>query len=127
MKLRYTILYVEDVPDTLAFYERAFGFKTRMLHESNDYGELDTGSTSLAFSSLALMDSLGKTPAKADLQAPTFELEFETEDVSAALNRALQAGAKPVQPIRRESWGQTTSYVSDSNGFLIEICSPVYT
>jgi hypothetical protein len=27
MKFRYTILYVEDVPATLDFYERAFGLE----------------------------------------------------------------------------------------------------
>jgi uncharacterized glyoxalase superfamily protein PhnB len=125
MKLRYTILYVENVADTLAFYERAFGFKTRMLHESEDYGELDTGSTVLAFASLELMSTMGKSPAKADAKAPSFEIAFETDDVMTALDTAVQAGATLVQALRHEAWGQTTSYVSDVNGFLIEICSPV--
>ena len=35
------------------------------------------------------------------------------------------AGAILIQDIKEEPWGQTTSYVTDSNGFLIEICSPV--
>ena len=29
LTFRYTILYVEDVSATLAFFEAAFGFKTR--------------------------------------------------------------------------------------------------
>lgn len=33
MKLKYTILYVENVAKTLAFYERAFGLSRAMLHE----------------------------------------------------------------------------------------------
>ena len=49
MQLGYTILYVPDVPATLKFYEAAFGLTTRFLHESGDYGELETGSTALAF------------------------------------------------------------------------------
>ena len=125
MKLKYTILYVEDVPTTLSFYEKAFGFERRMLHESGDYGELDTGSTSLSFSSLKLMTDLGKSPAKANLSAPTFEIAFETDAVDDALDRALEAGATLVQDVREEPWGQTTAYVTDQNGFLIEICSPV--
>ena len=127
MKLKYTILYVEDVPATLSFYERAFGLKRRMLHESGDYGELNTGDTSLSFSSLKLMTDLGKSPAKANLSAPTFEIAFETDAVGEALGRAIKAGATLVQEIREEPWGQTTSYVTDENGFLIEICSPVRT
>lgn len=45
MLFGYTILYVEDVPHSLGFYEEAFGFKRRFLHEGGDFGELDTGGT----------------------------------------------------------------------------------
>lgn len=125
MIFKYAILYVEDVPEALAFFEGAFGFKRKMLHESGDYGEMETGTTSLAFSSLKLMTDLEKSPAKADVGAPTFEIAFETSDVAGALDRALNAGAELVQDIQEEPWGQTTSYVTNKNGFLIEICSPV--
>jgi catechol 2,3-dioxygenase-like lactoylglutathione lyase family enzyme len=53
MQLGYTMLYVPDVPATLKFYEAAFGLATRFLHEDGDYGELETGSTVLAFSAHA--------------------------------------------------------------------------
>jgi len=33
MKLGYTIIYVADVPNTVAFYEAAFGLKQRFIHE----------------------------------------------------------------------------------------------
>jgi len=125
MKLKYTILYVENVSETLSFYERAFGLQRKMLHESGDYGELDTGETSLSFSSMNLMTDLGKSPTKANLSSPTFEIAFETDDVKGALRRAIDVGADPVQDVREEPWGQTAAYVSDKNGFLIEICSPV--
>jgi lactoylglutathione lyase len=49
MKFGYTIVYVSSVMDTLTFYKDAFGFETRFLHESGDYGELATGETVLAF------------------------------------------------------------------------------
>lgn len=125
MIFRYTIFYVDDVPATLDFFERAFGLERGFLHESNDYGELITGETKLAFSSTALMQQLDKNPAMPNVQAPTFEIAFETEDVKASLARALSAGATLVQDAREEPWGQTTSYVNDPNGYLIEICSPV--
>lgn len=125
MKLKYAILYVENVAQTLAFYESAFGLSRKMLHASGDYGELDTGTTSLSFSSLELMNTLGKSPGKAEVNAPTFELAFETDNVEVALKRAVDAGARLVQDVRYEPWGQTTSYVTDHNNFLIEICSPV--
>lgn len=125
MKLKYTILYVDSVADTLKFYENAFGLKTSFLHEAGDYGELDTGETTLSFSSLKLMSDLGKNPQKANASSPAFEIAFETTDVSKWLKQAIQHGATLVQDIKLEPWGQTTSYVSDINGFLVEICSPV--
>lgn len=125
MNFRYTILYVDDVAAALNFYELAFGLTRGFLHESGDYGELATGETKLAFSSLSLMRALGKEPAAPSASAPVFEIAFETNDVQAAFDRAVAAGAMPVQSVRDEAWGQSTSYVSDPYGYLVEICSPV--
>ena len=128
MFFRYTILYVDDVPQQMDLYERGFGLKTRFLHPSNEYGELATGETRLAFSSRELMRRLGKTPDEAEASRPVFEIAFEVAqaDVASAYARALEAGFEPVQEVRQEAWGQLTSYVADPNeGFLIEICSPV--
>lgn len=125
MLFRYTILFVEDVAASLAFYERAFGLTRRFLHDGGDYGELETGGTRLAFSSVRLMHRLGKSPGRPRPDAPVFEIAFETPDVAAALGQALAAGAVPVQPVRQEDWGQTTAYVSDPDGYLVELCSPV--
>jgi lactoylglutathione lyase len=126
MILRYTILYVDNVAATLSFYEEAFGLTRSMLHESGDYGELATGETKLAFSSIALMRKIGKIPGIAAEQDPSFEIAFETENVKAALQRVLKVGAELVQDVEEMPWGQTTSYIRDINGFLVEICSPVY-
>ena len=125
MQLRYTILYVDDVEASLSFYERAFGLERIFLHESGDYGELATGATKLAFSSKRLMREIGKSPGRADPEAPVFEIAFETDDVSSALDRARGAGAAVRQDARDEPWGQTTAYVSDPDGYLVEICTPV--
>lgn len=125
LTFKYTILYVESVADSLTFFETAFGFKRTMLHESGDYGELDTGNTILSFSSLALMTNIGKNPDKADASRPTFELAFQTENVADALANAIAAGATLVQDVEKMPWGQSTAYVSDNNGFLIELCTPI--
>ena len=125
MQLGYTILYVPDVPATLTFYEAAFGLTTRFLHESGDYGELETGSTALAFSAHSLMQQLGKNPQAAKAHAPSFEIALCTPDVPAALARAITAGAKPMRPVKVMPWGQTIAYVADINGFLVELCTPM--
>jgi len=125
MQLRYIILYVADVPAAMAFYEAAFGLTRLFLHDGGDYGEMATGHTRLAFSAHTLMQQLGKTPGTARPDAPVFELAFETEDVASSYSRALAAGATAFTPPHAQPWGQTISYVSDPNGYLVEICSPV--
>ena len=125
MIFRYTILYVADVERSLSFFETAFGLQRGFLHESGDYGELNTGSTKLAFSSIALMDKIGKSPARKPPENPSFEIAFETDDVGGGLQRALAAGAELVQDVEDMPWGQTTAYVKLPDGCLVEICTPV--
>jgi lactoylglutathione lyase len=127
MKLGYTLLYVDDVARTQAFYEKAFGLARGFLHESGQYGEMETGETRLGFVHHETASSHGfeyermspgKTPA-------AFELGLVTEDVAGAFDRAVGAGATAVSEPRKKPWGQVVSYVRDCNGFLVELCSPM--
>lgn len=127
MKLGYVILYVENVAETLAFYKAAFGFEQKMLHESGDYGELVSGATTLAFAERKMIENMLKKPAEPNPNAPSFELDFTTEDVAGAVAKAVSAGAQLVQKPEDTPWGQTVAYVTDNSGFLIEICTPVPT
>lgn len=123
MQFAYTILYVNDVKQSLAFYEKAFGMQTRFLHESGDYGELETGATALAFSSRALMRQLGKEVSASDPHHPCFEIALVSSDVPAAVGKALAAGAKLMREPQEMPWGQTIAYVADLDGVLVEICT----
>lgn len=123
MQFAYTILYVNDVKQSLAFYEKAFGMQTRFLHESGDYGELETGGTALAFSSRDLMRQLGKDVSESDPHRPNFEIALVSEDVLAAVQKAVAAGASLIQEAKQMPWGQTIAYVADQDGVLVEICT----
>ena len=128
MRYGYTIVYVADVEATLAFYERAFGLARRFLHESGQYGELDTGATTLAFSRHDLAETLsGGGSARAGPGGPPagVELGLVTEDVAGAYARAVAAGATPLKEPAQKPWGQTVGYVRDLNGVLIELCTPM--
>ncbi|MBK1712123.1 VOC family protein [Rubrivivax gelatinosus] len=125
MPLAYTILYVEDVARSLAFYRSAFGLALKLQHEGGDYGELDTGSTTLAFSSRRLLAQLGHQAQAPQADAPCFEIAFTTDDVAATLQQALAAGARGVQEPQQMPWGQTVAYVADPDGFRVEICTPI--
>jgi lactoylglutathione lyase len=121
----YTILYVQDVEKALLFYENAFGFNRRFLHESGAYGELETGQTTLAFASLELAQE--NIPLKIQKLSPkhasAFEIAFTTQDVASSFEQALKAGAIEVAPPQLKPWGQTVAYVQDEEGMLIEIAS----
>jgi lactoylglutathione lyase len=128
VRFGYTIMYVEDVPRSLDFYERALGLKRRFLHESGDYGELETGATALAFATHGLAASNLPDVYDGATQnggRPPFEVCFVTEDVEGAYERAVEAGADAVTEPKTKPWGQDVAYVRDPDGNLIELASPV--
>lgn len=126
MKLGYTLLYVDNVEETVAFYESAFGLKRRFIHEAG-YAEMETGDTTLGFVAQTVVESNGVDYTRADPQkpAPPVEIAFVTDDVAAAYETAVSQGAVPFAPPKQKPWGQTVSYVRDPNGFLVEICTPI--
>ena len=128
MKLGYTILYVADVAASLRFFEQAFGFKRRFLHESGAYGELDTGETTLSFAAHALGDGNfpgGHVRADQSAQPLGMEIGLVTADVEAAHARALEQGARELAAPAARPWGQKVLYVRAPDGCLIEICTPM--
>jgi len=101
IKFGYVIVYVEDVPKILDFYDRAFGFSTKFIHEGNDYGELDTGHTIIGFANHNLGKmNLPEGYISANSSQPLgIELVFVTTKVQEALENAIQAGGKELQPV----------------------------
>ena len=124
MKLGYTLVYVDDVPAAMNFYEKAFGLEKGFLHE-NQYGEMITGTTKLGFVHHDTAGSHGFRYQKltAKNEAPGIEIGFVTDDVEAAFERAVQAGALVASKPAKKPWGQVVCYVRDCNGLLVEICS----
>lgn len=126
MKFAYTIVYVADVPASLAFFEAAFGLPTRFLHESGCYGELETGATALAFVDHATArDSVGVDYIAAGGSAAPLGVEvgLVSDDVGAAFERALKAGASALSAPTVKPWGQTVAYVRCPDGMLVELCT----
>lgn len=121
-------MYVSDVTESIVFYEKAFGFLRKFITPENDYGELLTGETTIAFASTELGNSnfkkgFEKLPNSGKPMG--VELAFTTEDIESGFKKALDAGATEFEPITQKPWGQKVGYVLDTNGFLIEICTPI--
>jgi len=128
MKYGYTIIYVENVKETIDFYEKAFGFQQKFITPENDYGELISGETTIAFASIELGNSNFKKGFKTtDGNGKPFgvEMAFVTENIESDFKKALEMGASEFEPLTEKPWGQKVGYVRDNNGFLIEICSPI--
>ena len=128
IKFAYTILYVEDVEKTIGFYEKAFGFSRKFIAPGSEYGELSTGDTTLSFAAFSLIRqnlSRGFLESRPDGKPFGIEIAFAVEDVEAAFQNAVKAGATVVEKAKVKPWGQTVAYVKDPNGFLIEICTPM--
>ncbi len=128
MKLGYTIVYVPSVAASLRFFEQAFGLKQKFLHDSGDYGELDTGATTLAFAAHglgALNLPLGYVRASDSGLPLGMEIGLVTPDVMAAHQAALAHGASELAAPAQKPWGQTVSYVRAPDGTLVELCSPM--
>lgn len=128
VKFAYTILYVTDVTKSIEFYEKSFGFNRKFITPEEDYGELDTGQTTISFASLELANSNLKNGfEESSLERKPFavELGFVTDNVEEILDLAKQNGATVLEEPKQKPWGQTVAYIRDIDGFLIEICTPM--
>lgn len=126
----YTILYVEDVAATMDFYRAAFGFAERLATPEGDYGELDTGATTLSFVSNGLADAnLAGAGGFARLentgQPPGISITLVTGDLQGTVDTAVAAGARVYVEPTEKPWGQTVAYIRDPNGVLVELATPI--
>ncbi len=126
MHLGYIIIYVEDVPITISFYEKAFGLNLRFIHQSNQYAEMETGQTTLAFANenFAMVSHQFRLNRQKETAAGA-EIVFVVENVEEQFKNAVDFGAIEIAKPAQKPWGQTVCYVRDNNGFIVEICNAI--
>lgn len=130
LRFAFLVLYVPDLTGTLASYQEAFDLPSR-VHPNGQHAELDTGPVTPAFtqdelSATELADLTGGYhPNRPDRPPPGLDLAFATEEVDAAWDRAVEAGARVVIPIVVKPSGQRVGYLGDLNGVLVEIGAPL--
>lgn len=126
VKFGYTILYVENVEESIAFYENAFGFSRKFITSESDYGELSTGETTISFASKKLAgQNLKEGFIESNLNNKPFAIELGliADDVPETVQKATSFGAVLVTEPTQKPWGQVVAYIRDPDGFLIEICT----
>ena len=105
------------------------------ITEENDYGELNTGETTLSSASHELGNSIFKggymSSSESDKPLGT-EIALVTNEVSVAHPAALKNGASELKTPEEKPWGQAGSYVRwplaivhCPSGILLELCTPI--
>ena len=123
MRFGGTVVYVDDVPATVDFYQRAFGLKVRFADEDLGYIDFETGGSSLAIAAHSLGEML--MPGAYRRRTPSgVEIAFLTENVSDAYAKIVAAGAQGVAPPKRMPWGLEVAYLRAPEGTLIGLSEP---
>jgi len=120
-----TILAVEDVALSLAFYRRAFGWTPAV--ETPVYIEfsISGGQRIGLYERKGFGKHTGQTPfpIPADELAPT-ELYFHSDDLDDAIRRMRGAGARELSPLALRDWGDEAAYFADPSGNVIVLARP---
>jgi catechol 2,3-dioxygenase-like lactoylglutathione lyase family enzyme len=123
-KLGWVIVYVPDVREAIAFYGRVFGLAATFVDDGGDFGQLDTGSTALAFVSETLADSnfeggfqrtgLGSPPVNIELALVFDDVGCSAQgtDPGVGPREAFSVGSTELaqcagRPVRADLCGQT--------------------
>ncbi|BBH04823.1 dessication-induced 1VOC superfamily protein [Prunus dulcis] len=132
-----------DVAKSTAFYSKAFGYNIRRIDDSNRWGELESGQTTIAFTPVHQRETddltgVVKTPSSGRERQPV-EVCFAYPDVDAAYkfgtmwfltrnfvrHRAVENGAVAVSEPEEKEWGQKVGYVRDPDGIVVRLGSYV--
>ena len=128
MQFGYTIVYVSDVPSSIAFFENAFGLRKKFIDDSGTYGELNTGETTLSFAAHSLGETNlphGYVAADSSNKPLGMEIALITDEIESAHQKAIAAGAIEIAAPKAKPWGQIVSYVRCPDGTLVELCTPI--
>src|SRR5262245_55453055 len=121
LQLKITAFIVKDVPETTAFYERAFGLPLHYMYPSRGYGELNAGGGVLAFLSEEFVEKAdllgGQTIRTNRLGADPIaaHVALWSDDIEKDWSRATAEGARIVKPLEQKVWGQTAGYLMDQD------------
>lgn len=127
MQLVSVRLLVDNFPAEVIFWRDVMQLALSLSDEAMSYAYFDAGATGLElFSRSEMAAALGEArPAPAGRQAV---ITFKVEDVDAAYAGFVARGATSVaEPTDRPAWQVRAAHLSDPEGHLIEIYTPLAT
>lgn len=122
--LDYLVLAVSDLDHSVRFWRDVVGAEHQ--HTSGEYAQFRIGEVRLGlFGADAMAETLGRPVAVPEAGRAGFEVGFLVDDVDAAYDDLVGAGATAVTAPADRPWGQRTAYVADPDGYLIELVRPL--
>ena len=107
MRFAAAVVFVDDVDATMAFYERAVGFTRKFYDPQYGFGEMDTGSATLAFGSHACADLVTRGAYERLAAGASIEIAFTMDEVEPVFRKAVEEGAEAVTEPWSPPWGGT--------------------
>ena len=119
-------LAVDGAEQAIAFYEKAFGAKERTRMQSPD-GKIAHAEIEIGDSVVMLSDPLPQftTRAPSELGGSTASIMMYVEDVDAAVQQAVGAGATLEREPEDQFWGDRFGAVVDPFGHMWSIATHV--
>ena len=117
-------LFVDDLDVAIAFYSRVLGFQP--IRKEADYASLRNGAVILGLGPTAKLPATGGYFTQVRLQGQRgvgVEIVLEVDDVHAAYQQVLAAGASIVDPLVAQPWGLTDFRLTDPDGYYLRITS----
>ncbi|MDQ3762361.1 MAG: VOC family protein [Actinomycetota bacterium] len=119
-RLSYLILYVSNLPASVAFYRDVVGLQHKFTDAG--YAEFATGETRFALYERRRAAWLtGEDP----VPGPTGEVVFVVEDVDAQTMRLISLGINVLSGPADRPWGHRTVHIADPDGFVVEFAQPI--
>jgi PhnB protein len=120
------VLAVEDASAAIDFYKKAFGAKERMRMDAPD-GKIAHAELEIGDSLIMLSDPFPQSNVKPpnDVGTSTMSIFMYSEDVDAAIAKAVGAGATVTTEAEDMFWGDRFGTITDPYGHLWAIATHV--
>jgi PhnB protein len=114
-------LVVKDADAAIAFYQKAFGFETKMVLPMKDgktgHVEMVWKDTMIMFGPVCESSEWPHKPPVMSKVSSPISLYVYCDDVDALFARAVAAGAKAIQPLRDQFYGDRNCVLEDPDGY----------
>lgn len=117
MKLKNTVLIVNDLEQSKKFYKHILGLKTIL----DFHGSVTLTSGIVLQSKEIWKELIHKTDQEIIMLNHAVELSFETEDIDAFMYVLDQYHITLLHPLKEGAWGQRVVRFYDLDGHVIEV------